>query len=236
MAPPGLAHSHPPLARPSTDVDVAPASAPGLGAIVARVAQSLLIACVAPIALFYLCFSVFGLIPAMLAALGWSYGALAVRALTGRRTSGLLVLVTLVLTARTAVALAADSSFVYFLQPIISDAVVGLVFLVSLATASPVVARLAGDFYPMDDEVAARPVVQQLFRRLTALWATVIMAKAAFVLWLLLSQSLETFVLVQGISVMTVTIATTAVTIVVAALVAQREGLIAPRVAALAVS
>jgi intracellular septation protein A len=229
MASHGLAPSSVALECSTLEVAVPRADAPGLGAIVTRVAQSLLIACVAPIALFYVCFAALGLIPAMLAALAWSYGALAIRKATGRRTSGLLVLVTMVLTARTVVALAADSSFIYFLQPIISDAVVGLVFLISLAGSTPVVARLAGDFYPMDDEVAARPPIRQLFRRLTAMWSAVILGKAAFVLWLLLSQTLETFVMVQGISVISLTIVTTTVTIAVAAVVAQREGLISTR-------
>lgn len=227
------------MASPGLDLDPAPIAAtpstpPTVGAIVRRVAHSLLIACVAPIALFYVCFAVWGLMPAMMAALAWAYGAIAFRAVTGRRASGLLVLTALVLTARTAVALAADSTFVYFLQPVITDAVVGLAFLISLGTARPIVARLAVDFYPMDDEVAARPRVQRLLRRLTALWSAVILAKAVVVLWLLTSQSLETFVLVQGISVVSLTVVTTALTIAAAVMVARREGLIAPRALAIA--
>ena len=59
------------------------------------------------------------------------------------------------------------------------------------------VARLAGDFYPMDHELAARPRIRRLFRNLTVLWAVLGLAKATMTLWLLQSQSLETFVLVQ---------------------------------------
>ena len=99
--------------------------------------------------------------PAIIVALSWSYGAIAWRAVTGRRTSGLLVLTAIVLTGRTVIALVAHSTFFYFLQPIITDGVVAATFLLSLATARPMVARLAGDFYPMDAELSLRPQAAQ---------------------------------------------------------------------------
>jgi hypothetical protein len=61
------------------------------------------------------------------------------------------------------------------------------------------------------------------------MWATICLTKALFVLWLLHSQSLETFVLVQGVSVVTSNVLATAVTIAAAVLVARKEGLLAPR-------
>ena len=99
-----------------------------------------------------------GVWTAIVVALGWSYGAIGWRALTRRRTSGLLILTAILMTGRTVIALVTDSPFLYFLQPIISD-VVATTFLLSLATARPMVARLAGDFYPMDHELSVRPRV-----------------------------------------------------------------------------
>jgi hypothetical protein len=214
-----------------TEAGLEPVTRPHLGDIVRRVAQSLLVACVVPIALFYAFFATAGVWTAMIAALGWAYGAIAFRALTGRRASGLLILTAVVLTGRTAIALAANSTFLYFLQPVISDVVVGTAFLLSLASARPMVARLAGDFYPMDHELSLRPRVRRLFRNLTVMWATLCIGKALFVLWLLHSQSLETFVLVQGVSVVTFNVLATAVTIAAAVLVARKEGMLAPRCA-----
>ena len=133
-------------------------------------------------------------------ALCWSYGAIAWRAVTGRRTSGLLVLTAIVLTGRTVIALVAQSTFFYFLQPIITDGVVAATFLLSLATARPMVARLAGDFYPMDAELSLRPRMRRLFWHLTAMWAVVCLAKAVVMFWALNSLSLDTFVLVKSIS------------------------------------
>ena len=81
---------------------------PQLGAVIRRVALSLLIACVVPAALFYGFFVVAGIWTAIVAALGWSYGAIAWRAVTRRRTSGLLLLSAILMTGRTAIALVTD--------------------------------------------------------------------------------------------------------------------------------
>jgi hypothetical protein len=197
--------------------------------VVRQVALSLLVACVVPVALFYSCFVTLGVWPAMGVALSWSYGAIAWRACTGRRTSGLLLLTALVLTGRTAFALFAHSTFVYFLQPILSDLVVGLVFLLSMVTARPLVARLAGDFYPMDADLAARPRVRMLLSMLTALWASVCLAKAVTMFWFLQTQPLDGFVRIQSVTTPTANVAAAAATIGLAALVARKEGLLAPR-------
>lgn len=206
-----------------------PTTPPALGAVIRRVSLSLLIACVVPATLFYACFVVAGVWTAIVVALGWSYGAIAWRALTGRRTSGLLLLTAILMTGRTAIALVTDSPYLYFLQPIISDGVVATTFLLSLATARPMVARLAGDFYPMDHELSVRPRVQRLFWRLTVFWAALCLGKSAMTLWLLQTQSLETFVLVKSVAVLAINVLAAVATVAAAALVARREGLLGPR-------
>jgi hypothetical protein len=200
---------------------------PRLGTIIRRVGLSLLIACVVPGTMFFLCYQLAGVWTAILAALGWSYGALAFRALSGRRTSGLLVLTAVILTGRTVISLVTGSTFLYFLQPVISDGLVGTAFLLSLATARPVVARLAGDFYPMDHEVAMRPRVRRLFWHLTMLWALLCLGKATMTMWLLQSTSLDTLVLVKSISVPTINTLAAIATITAAVVVARKEGLLA---------
>ncbi|HEU4812163.1 MAG TPA: VC0807 family protein [Nocardioides sp.] len=214
------------MVSPVTSTTVS--SRPGLVSVIRRVALSLLIACVIPATLFYACFAVAGIWVAIFAALGWSYGAIAWRAVTGRRTSGLLILTAILVTGRTAVSVATDSTFLYFLQPIISDGVIATAFLLSLATARPMVARLAGDFYPMDHELAMRPRIQRLFRNLTMLWAGLCLGKALMTLWLLESTSLETFVLVKSISVLGINVLAAVATVAAAAVVARKEGLLGP--------
>lgn len=198
---------------------------PTLVAVIQRVSMSLLIAAIIPAGLFYSVFVLAGVWTAIIAALVWSYGAIAWRAVTGRRTSGLLILAAILLTGRTVISMAADSTWLYFLQPIISDSVVAALFLLSLASARPMVARLAGDFYPMDTELAARPRVRRLFWHLTVLWAVLGLAKATMTMWLLQSQSLETFVWAKSVSMLTINVLAAFATIGLAALVARKEGL-----------
>ncbi len=204
------------------------ADRPGLGLVIRRVALSLLIATVIPATLFYVVLVALDVWAAIIAALVWSYGAIAWRAVTGRRASGLLILTAVVMTGRTAIAVVADSTFLYFLQPIISDGVVAATFLLSLATARPMVARLAGDFYPMDQELSLRPRIRRLFWHLTAMWAVLCAGKAGMTLWLLSSASLESFVLVKSLLVLALNAVAVAVTIAAAVVVARREGLLGP--------
>ena len=198
---------------------------PRLVTVIQRVSLSLLVAVVIPAVTFYGFFALFGVWTAIIAALVWTYGAIAWRALSRRRTSGLLILTAILMTGRTALALVADSTWLYFLQPIISDGIVATAFLLSLASARPMVARLAGDFYPMDHELAMRPRIRRLFRNLTVLWAVLGLLKASMTLWLLQSQSLDTFILVKSISMLLINTLAAFATVGLAALVARKEGL-----------
>ena len=202
---------------------------PHLRAVIRRVAVSITVACAVPAALFYSVLMLSGVWVAIGAALCWQYGALAWRAATGRCLSGLLVFAAAVMTGRTVISFVTDSAFLYFLQPVVSDCLIGSAFLASLFASRTIVARLAGDFYPMTDDIAARPRVQRLFRSLTAMWALLYLGKASLTLWLLLSQSLETFVLVKSVSVMAINIGAAAATIGIAVAVGRREGLVQAR-------
>ena len=202
------------------------ATRPTLRSVIRRVTLSLVVACAIPGALFYTCLRLEGVWTAIFVALAWSYGAIAWRAVTRRRASGLLILTALVMTGRTLVALLTDSTYLYFLQPILSDGLIAAAFIATLATARPMVARLAGDFYPMDDELHVRPRIRRLFWNLTLMWALLCLGKALATLWLLESQPLETFVLVKSVSVLLLNGLAVAATIGAATLVARREGLL----------
>jgi hypothetical protein len=190
---------------------------------------SLLWANVVPSALFYICFAAGNIWAALIAALTWCYGAMAWRFTTRRRTSGLLWLTAIGLTGKTALAFATGSTFLYLAQPAVNDALVALLFLGSLATARPVVARLACDFFPMNVDVSQRPVVQRLFWRLTLLWAVICLVKSVVTLWLLHSMPLITFVEVKSVLTPTIAVAGAAATVVLAFRVARSEGLLHPR-------
>jgi hypothetical protein len=205
---------------------------PKFGAIMRHLFLSIMMANVIPSVLFYLCLVAGNVWTALIAALVWCYGSMAWRLSTKRRASGLLLLTVVGLTAKTILALASGSTFVYFLQPAITDGVVAALFLISLATARPIVARLAGDFFPMSADIASRPRIQRLFWHLTLFWALICVAKSIVTVWLLESFPLVTFVAVKEVMILTMLVVGTGVTVAAAFRVAKSEGLLHKAIAA----
>ena len=199
---------------------------PRFGAIMRHLGLSILMANVIPSVLFYLCLVAGNVWTALIAALIWCYGSMAWRLSTRRRASGLLLLTVIGLTAKTVLALASGSTFVYFLQPAITDGVVAALFLISLATARPIVARLAGDFFPMSADIAARPGSSACSGTSRLFWALICVAKSAVTVWLLESLPMVTFVAAKEILILTMLLIGTSVTVASAFRVAKSEGLL----------
>lgn len=215
----------PPTTCP-TPAPVLPQSArPTLRDVVSRTVVSLLVAVVAPAVAFWAAMVVFNVYLAVIVALAWMGGSMCWRWASGRQVSRLLLLTLGIMTIRTVFTLSTGNTFVYFVQPVFADATVAAIFLGSLWTAHPMVARLAPDFYPMDAAAAARPRVRQLFRELTLLWGLVVVAKGSLTLWLLLSQSMFNFVLIKNGAVLALTLIAAAVTVALSVVVGRREGL-----------
>jgi hypothetical protein len=202
---------------------------PQLKAVIARVATSLATAVVAPAALFAATLVVINVYAAVSVALAWMVAAMCWRGATKRPVSGLLVLTLGIMTIKTVFTLVTGNTFVYFVQPVFADATVAAIFLASLWTARPIVARIAPDFYPVDAALAARPRVRQLFRRLTLLWGLVLVVKGGVTLWLLLSLSTVNFVLIKGSAILTLTLVATVATVALSAIVGRQEGLLRAR-------
>ncbi|HUR75350.1 MAG TPA: VC0807 family protein [Sporichthya sp.] len=202
---------------------------PTLGAVVKHLSLAILVANVVPSILFYACLSLGNIWTALTAALMWCYGALVWRVSTGRAVSGLLVLTLIGLTGKTIFAFASGSTSFYFWQPAITEAVVALLFASSLLTARPLVARVAGDFYPIDDDLRSRPRIQQLFWRLTLLWAVIVGVKAAVCLWLLTTVSTTTYATIKSVVAPGTAVVGAALTVLIAARAARYEGLLPGR-------
>jgi hypothetical protein len=199
---------------------------PHLAAVIKHVVASLALAIVIPSALFYCCLRVGDIWAALGAALVWCYGAMAWRVSTRQRCSALLWLTAGGLTAKTIFSLATGNTFVYFLQPAVTDAVIAAIFFASLTGARPIVARVAADFYPMTDDVAARPRIQRLFWHLTLMWAVLCLLQACVTVWLLEKASLDTFVAARFGVTTGFALTGAAVTIMFAARIAKSEGLL----------
>jgi uncharacterized membrane protein len=150
--------------------------------VLARVATALGTAVLVPAILLWTTLQLLGLTTAVIVILAWMVALMGWRYATGRPVSGLLVLSLGVLTVKTGFTIVTGNTFVYFVQPVFADVVVAAVFLGSLWTARPVIARLAPEFYPMSDADAARPEICGLLRRLTLMWGLVILAKAGITL------------------------------------------------------
>lgn len=188
-----------------------------------RTAISLATAVLAPAILFATTFALMGMSAAVVVALAWMIAAICWRKARGQPVSALLFLTLGIMTIRSTFTLATGNTFVYFVQPVFSDACVAAIFLGSLMTQRPLVARLAPDFCPMHASLASRPVIQRLLRRLTLMWGLVIVAKGSLTLWLLTSLSTVNFVLVKGAAIFTLTLLAAAATVTIASIVVCRE-------------
>lgn len=150
---------------------------------------------VAPMLLFYAVLLLAGFRGALIAALAWSYAATGRRIVRGERVSTLLILGSVLITLRTAVAFVTGSAFVYFVQPLAGTTVIAVVLLASAVMRRPFTQRFAHDFCPLDADLLAEPRVQQFFVRISLVWAAVLLVNTGVVLWLLMSSSLRAFVL-----------------------------------------
>jgi uncharacterized membrane protein len=151
------------------------------------------------------------------------------RALQHHPIPPILVIGVIGITTRTLVAVISHSSFVYFFQPILGSVAMGCVFLISIAVGRPLIGKLAGEFWPMTPEVAARPGVLLLFRRLTFLWAGINLTTAAVTMCLLVSMPLGLFLAAKQVSGLAITLGAVFITISLSLNTARREGLVAPR-------
>ena len=190
-----------------------------------RSLPALLEATVIPSVLFYVALVAFGPVQAMCAALAWAYGSVLRRLVSRRRVPGVLQLAVAGLTIRTIVGLL-SGTFMYFLQPIATTVALSLVFLVSMRFGIPMIARMASDFCPLDEEISARPGVIGLFSGLTLMWAGVHLLSAGTTFAMLVSLPTPTFVALRSIVSLTITVIAVMLTVAWAIRTARSENLV----------
>jgi hypothetical protein len=223
---PAAAEGSPPLQAAALGWRMRPSRRCVLGAVVRKLVPYVIEATLIPTALFYSLLLLGGMRWALVGALSWTYGAVARRVLAKRAVPGLLILATLGITVRAIVYVLSRNEFVYFVQPIMRTTLTGLFFAGSVAIGRPLIARFAGDFCPLSDDVRARPGVTRLFTRLTIVWASVNALAAASSLVLLLTVPVSVFVLAAAVSAWVVTCSGVVVTVLDSVTTARREGLI----------
>ncbi len=192
---------------------------PDLQSVVRHALPRVLEGTIAPLALFLVFLHVVGVWGAMAAGVVWVYAAIGLRLIRRRPVPGILVISAVTMTTRTVIAIASGSVLVYFLQPSLGTALVACAFLLSVPLGRPLAAKLAADFVPLSSEMHANAHVRRFFRHVSLLWAFAQTMNAGLTIWLLLTQSLTTFVIARSV----VSIGVTVLAVVASALLFRRS-------------
>jgi intracellular septation protein A len=176
-------------------------SFPGVMVLARQAAPRLLEGVIVPLVVFYAALTIIGLNGALGAVVAWVYGSVGWRLLRRRSVSGTMILAVIAITVRAALALWSGSAVIYFLQPELGTICISMAFLASVRLRRPLVRRLILDYIHLPEVVVEHKRVQKFFVRLTLLWAFVLLLNATFSIWLLLHESIETYVLVRPVAV-----------------------------------
>ncbi|MFI9561119.1 VC0807 family protein [Nonomuraea endophytica] len=133
--------------------------------------------------------------------LTWVYGNAAARLLLRRAISATMILALLAITARSALAWWSGSAIVYFLQPELGTICISVAFVVSVWLRRPLVGKLISDYIHLPTRLIRHARMQRCFARLTLLWAVILLLNAGMSIWLLLSQTIEIYLLVRPLAV-----------------------------------
>ena len=191
-------------------MDTAPFQLPRFGAMARHAVPRVVEGTLLPVGVFMLGLWLLGIAGAIGLGLGFVYAAVGWRVVTRRPVPGLLLLGAVTLTTRSILSLATGSVFLYFLQPTLGTVLVATAFLLSVPARRPLAARIAKDFCPIPPELEARVPVQRFFTQISLLWAAAQITNAVLTIWLLLTESVGSFVVTRtaaslALSALTVT-------------------------------
>jgi intracellular septation protein A len=179
---------------------------PPLRELALRAVPRLVEGVLVPTALFLLLLNTAGVQTAIVGGFAWSMSVIVVRRVLGRRVPTMVLIGLGVLLARTVLSLATGSSVLYFLQPTLGTGTIGLVMLGSALLGRPLVLRLARDFCPLPADTMGDPHLRRFFLGISFFWGVTNLVNAAVTLWLLVSQSVSTYVVTRTAMSWTLTI------------------------------
>jgi hypothetical protein len=136
---------------------------------------------------------------AIAVAFGWALVTATWRFATRRRISGLSILAIVRLFVRSLIAIAAGSTFVYFLQGSIGGYAFAAAFLVSVLIDRPLARRFADDFTDLPARILEHQRVRRVLRRISLLWGIIGFTHASVGLWLLMNLSTNVYVIVNAL-------------------------------------
>ncbi|MEV0145348.1 MULTISPECIES: VC0807 family protein [unclassified Nonomuraea] len=150
-----------------------------------------------PVAVFYVGLVVSGFAGGVVVAVTWVYGGVLYRLVRGRSVPGGVLLAAGMVTVRAVLALLADSPVLFFLQPTLGVFCASAGFLGTARVRKPLARRVAEDLVPLPAQVLEEPVMRRFFTRQSLVWGCAQLGNASLSLWLLLSQTIETYLLVR---------------------------------------
>jgi len=151
-----------------------------------------------PTGLFLLLLNTIGLGAAIIGGFTWSLSVVIVRRALGHRVPTLVVVGLGILLIRTILALATGSTFLYFLQPTLGAGTFGIVILGSALLGRPFVLRVARDFCPLPVESMGDPHLRRFFMGISFVWGIAQLMNSGITLWLLVTQSVNTYVVTRA--------------------------------------
>ncbi|GAA3098620.1 VC0807 family protein [Streptosporangium carneum] len=175
----------------------APVALPRLTALIRQAVPKLLEGVVAPLAVFYAALAVLGLNGALIAAVSWVYAGVGWRLVRRVPVPGTMILAAIAITVRALLGLWTGSAVVYFLQPELGTICISVAFLASVRLNRPLAQKLTLDYIHLPSAVLRHERVRRFFARITLLWAFVLLANSSVSIWLLLHQSIGTYLLVR---------------------------------------
>jgi hypothetical protein len=186
---------------------------PPIRVLALRAVPRLVEGVLAPTAVFLLLLHFFGVFAAIVGGFAWSASVIVVRRALGRQIPTLVLIGVGVLFLRTVLALATGSSFLYFLQPTLGTAVAGVVILASAMFGQPLVLRIARDFCPFPSDAMEDVHFRRFFLGISLLWGVSQLLNAVVTFWLLVSQSVGTYVVARTAMSWTLTGVVIAITV-----------------------
>ncbi len=170
---------------------------PKLRAMARRGLPHIIEGTIIPLLVFYAVLWLLDVWWAVIGAMTWAYLALARRMFRKQRVGGILLITALTLTIRAALTFITGNVKLYFLQSSFAKFAVSGAFIGSVWLGEPLIKRIAKDFVDLPPELENHPVIKRCFVRITILWAAVLLAHSAVAIWLILSHSIETYVIAK---------------------------------------
>jgi hypothetical protein len=169
------------------------------GRVAAKAISHLLVVVAMPTICFVLGHHWWGLTGGVVLAMTWNSAWTAVRWCRGEPFSAVLLLSVAELTVKAALGLALHSARAYFIAPAVMTGGLGMVYIASAFTGTPLVFRLIEEFLPQGSISADDPPVAQLLRKATVFYGVEQIVSAAVSVVMVLNLSTVMYATVHPI-------------------------------------